>query len=121
MASMVTVSLKDALKFRPDGVTSYERVLRQNPKSKVSRLPAIWRGEASVICTPMWRPEDMRTFAFLTAMVCDADPKTRDQARTWLEQFQRKHGAEKCDMMLAELRRRDEEAWFADKVKLRGA
>jgi hypothetical protein len=70
---------------------------------------------SNVICRPMWTEADFRTFDFLTQMVCAGDPKSRAQYAKWLDDFKRKHGAEKCDMMLAEIRRRDAQAYFKGK------
>ncbi len=129
---IITVSLKEALKIRPDApMSERDRVHYADPRNK---LPAVWTGQPNrrrepfyvppnhvVICTPFWKPEDFRTFKGLTEMICSRDPVLREQAAGWLRDFKHKHGAEKCDMMLAELRRQDVEAWFADKHKLRGA
>lgn len=130
---LITVSLKDAVKIRPDEprfMSERDRVHYANPRNK---LPAMWTGQPSrrrepsvqiadaVVSTPFWRPEDFRTFKGLTEMACARDPVMREQAAGWLRDFQRKHGVEKCDMMLGELRRQDAEVWFADKHKLKGA
>lgn len=128
---VITVSMKDALKMRPG---ASEDPFTRDKKGRVNgwqasfplraqdRLPELtYQPQPLVICTPMWKPEDFRAFRGLCDMVCSPDIETRMNAQAWLAQFKRKHGAEKCDMMLAEIRRLDADAWFKDKSKLKGA
>jgi len=75
----------------------------------------------AVACRDFWTAKEFRTFERLTAMVCEPDMQARQRARRWLEDFVKKHGKDKCDMMLAEIRRRDEQEWFSEKSRTRGA
>ena len=138
----VTVSLKDALRERPSDayrlasgasreVVPYtqwtgtaQRALTDPTWEgrKKSRLDKLDKAAAQLtIVKPFWTAAEFRSFERLSAMVCDPAMDVRQRARTWLKDFIDKHGKEKCDMMLAELRRRDELEWFKDGNRTKGA
>lgn len=136
----ITVSLKDALKQRPESkqplhhvravLDKIDRLAAQkgrsltivtgNGRSAPAERKYYGGSTPTVICTPMWRPEDFRTFDNLTAMSCSPSAVDQAMAEDLIRQFVRKHGVDKCDMMLAEIRRRDAQVWFS-KTKVEGA
>lgn len=118
----ITVSLKDALRERPGSPAGHPR---QGGGKQVaaggSRQP---RTTPAVTCSPFWTPEEFRTFRYLTDVVYNGsssgvacDPRSRADAAVYLKRFTEKQGKEKCDMMLAELRRQDAAAYFSRKER----
>jgi len=85
-----------------------------NPRNKK-------RAKDLVIVQDMWTAADFRTFDRLSAMACSSLQSDRQRGKDWLDRFIKKHGREKCDMMLAEIRRRDEVEWFSERHRTRGA
>jgi hypothetical protein len=123
---MLHISLKDAVSHRPGESRSPLRMPVEDPTSRrirdVCNLPApMWTDDDKIIVRSMWTPKEFHTFERLTAMCCSHIHTERLKGKHWLENFKHKHGREKCDMMLAELRRRDEQAWFADEKKRKGS
>lgn len=118
--SMPTVSMKDALRHRPGSPEGHSRTGGGGQVTVPgSRQP---RASAAVTCSPFWTESEFRTFRYLTDMVytgcaagVKADPRSRADAAVYLKRFTDQQGKEKCDMMLAELRRLDATAWFNDK------
>lgn len=112
----ITVSMKDALRQRPglpEGPSEGKQAVRRAMDS-ISHLPknVLTLDGPRVICTPMWEPAEYRAFERLTVMVCAPSMPERMRATGWMRTFIEKHGKEKCDMMLAEIRRRDAAEWF---------
>lgn len=131
-------SLKDALRKRPGadedmvqralstvkqwtGTTWVSRAELHDGNPKNKRRSQRHKDTSDVICTPMWTAAEFRTFDRLTLMSCSGNQGERTRAKEWLKRFTDKHGDEICSMMLAEIRRRDEQAWFKDKNRTRGA
>ena len=129
---VIRVSLKEALRERPGAPGAPKGTIRRYDgkgrvielgKEAVDRAVRSLNYHATVTCTPMWEASDLRTFSHLVDMVAHPSPGVdRILAQSWLDNFKRKHGVEKCDMMLAELRRRDAAAWFKNSPNaLKGA
>lgn len=115
---MITVSMKNALRQRPGSSGGTTERLSAGAPTRTYPAPRV-RQDASVICSPYWTPEEFRTFRYLTSVVYTGaaadvavDGRTRADAAVFLKRFTEKHGKEKCDMMMAELRRLDAAAWF---------
>jgi hypothetical protein len=122
---VVRISLKDALRERP--TESGGPLSRGAPKrtyengesitQRALRAVKSYNTNYPVTCQAMWDAATFRTFEFLTDMLTSPDPKERDQGKKWYEDFERKHGLQKCTMMLNESRRRAQQNWYADKTK----
>lgn len=117
---MITVSLKDALRDRPGSPRGTSRT--DGGKQVAARAGTRAHISPVVTCSPFWTPEEFRTFRYLTDVVyhgassgVDCDPRSRADAAVYLKRFTEKQGKEKCDMMLAELRRLDAATWFKTK------
>jgi hypothetical protein len=125
-AKVAAPSLKDALRERPGAIQGQGQ---GTPRLRALQDPRSWTKDTIVrrasppatVCNDFWTAKEFRTFERLTAMVCEPGMEARARARLWLKNFIDKHGKDKCDMMLAEIRRRDEQEWFADKHRTRGA
>lgn len=138
-AVVASPSLEDALRerpARPGDVVRYQEVTRVGPTTMIyhgASVPTDTRALASplqrqarttdprVVVSAMWTPAEYRTYERLTAMVCAPVISERARAQVWLKKFVEKHGKDKCEMMLAEIRRRDEVEWFKDKMRTKGA
>lgn len=130
---VIRVSLKEALRERPgkpgrlsQGYTKADAALISRRHTKADADWIVSRAVASlnayrpqlITCRPMWEEADFRTYANLLEMVIHpTDGVPTIMAQSWLDGFKRKHGVEKCDMMLAELRRRDAQAFFDKKQR----
>lgn len=84
--------------------------------------PVTWRAgrgtkttNPQVVCTDMWTPEEFRTFRHLVERCMSPRLTERAEADVWLRRFKEKHGQDKCQMMMDEIRRLDEVAWFKRK------
>lgn len=118
---VITVSLKEALRERPSAPQAHSR---QNgtparlPRPNYELVPGK-KGTYNVVS--LWTEQEFRTFRHLIERC--ASPRVSEAAdgRVWLRRFKEQHGEEICDMMLAEIRRRDEIAWFKGKQKFKGA
>lgn len=112
----ISISMKEALRRRPDEAPgpNYRREAVSRAMGSVVHLPknVLTLDGPRVICTPMWTAAEFRAYERLTVMVCAPSMPERMRAMGWLRVFQEKHGKEKCDMMLAEIRRRDAAEWF---------
>lgn len=148
---MITpVSLKDALPERPGGpqaprnsngtaTRTYQGTVMVNGKAGTYQGTVTVNGKdrrwtklsdytdavkalvGAATFTPMWTAQEFRTFDRLQAMSCSHIHDERKRGALWLKNFVDKHGKEKCDMMLAEVRRRAEQDWFKDSHKRKGA
>jgi hypothetical protein len=118
MAVHITVSLKEALRERP-------RDAQAHPKSRPGQVtydsprPARRQVSPDVVMSDFWTAEEFRTYRYLMDVVytghaagVKVDATTKANCDVFLQRFVQKHGKEKCDMMLDELRRLDEQSWF---------
>lgn len=113
-------SLLDALRERPRDIPGTTRLYPAYVPMRSDKSPALpppmWT-EPVVTVKPMWTAAEFRTYERLTAIVCSPVISEAAQARVWLAKFKEKHGLEKCDMMMAEIRRRDAAEWFKENQK----
>lgn len=123
---MPTISLKDATSNRPGTPprlpnlpTVQEDPITKWQKAMLKLANPMWTDGAT--SRPMWTPREFNTFERLVNMTCSHIHTERLKGKFWLQNFQRKHGKEKCDMMMAELRRLDEQEWFKDASKRKGS
>jgi hypothetical protein len=122
MTMHITVSLKDALRERPGSRREAPRASWAKQVAAATTGSRQPHAGTAVTCSPFWTPEEFRTFRYLTDVVyhgaasgVQSDPRSRADAAVYLKRFTEKQGKEKCDMMLAELRRLDAAAWFKEK------
>lgn len=124
-AAVVGVSLKDATRERPGRLLP---ALIQNAPSqrrywdggKFNPAPSTHRSQpyrpstgqgGEVTSYDLWTAAEFRTFCHLMDRVVSPVISEAASGKVWLRRFKEKHGEEICEMMLAELRRRDEIAW----------
>jgi len=117
----ITVSLKEATRERPGVSGAAAKAVQKALPYHHTPVPGnVMVGDGQIICRPMWSAADFRTFSHLCDRVMDPDQKKRQDAQVWMLRFKQKHGEDICNMMLAELRRRDALAWFKSKKEQQG-
>lgn len=116
---VVRVSLKEALRERPDAPAkaSGRKESTAGRAERNLRLIKSYNTQFAVTCTSLWSAAEFRTFEFLTDMVTSPRADEREQGKKWYADFERKHGLQKCVAMLNESRRRAQQNWYASKEK----